>query len=472
MKVSTKQHIGLSAVLLLTCSIAFALMWANSQVTQATENLNAASGLLRTMSEQRMLTSEYVLRPNARGLSQRTAVLNRFHSQMLDESITRSFPELQANMLRRRNENEKVFAELQTLATDNTDLRQLLFSQILIQQQENFADSYKMMRVSTQRINDTQSLTFQIGLIGLALIALANMALSAIQHKHISKPLQHIQAIARRIAQGQSHEGFKIAGNDEISLLAQDLEDMSAAQRQLLDEQTASNHRLASLNHELESFSYSVSHDLRGPLRSMDGFSLCLLEDYGDKLDADGVDALQRIRAASQRMGLLIDDVLALSRITRIELSVVDVDVSAMAKEIAASIDQENKGAKIDWCIADNIHVAGDRPLLKLALVNLLSNAHKFSSKSLAPKIEVECCQRDGKEWVRIRDNGVGFDMTYVNQLFGVFKRLHHADDFPGTGIGLAIVQRVIHRHSGEVFATSEPGQGAAFYFHTGINNL
>jgi PAS domain-containing protein len=225
------------------------------------------------------------------------------------------------------------------------------------------------------------------------------------------------------------------------------------------------NHDLVALNEELKAFSYSVSHDLRGPLRSMDGFSLALLEDYGDKLDEEGKDSLQRIRAASQRMGHLIDDLLRLSQVTRAELKLTQVDLSAIAREIAGAIDRNPSDRPVQWAIESGLSVRADPALMRIAMQNLLQNARKFTGRIDTPVIRVGALERDGEKLYFVADNGVGFDMAHAANLLGAFQRLHHADDFPGTGIGLAIVQRIIRRHDGKIWAEAKEGEGATFFF-------
>jgi PAS domain S-box-containing protein len=225
------------------------------------------------------------------------------------------------------------------------------------------------------------------------------------------------------------------------------------------------NKELASLNEELKAFSYSVSHDLRGPLRSMDGFSQVLLEDYGDKLDEEGRDALKRIRGASQRMGALIDDMLRLSHVTRAQLNLVRVDLSAVAREIAETIDRERPLRSVQWEIEPGLVMRADAALMRIAMQNLLGNAAKFTGRTEKPVIQFGALERHESTVYFVTDNGVGFDMAHAGSLFGAFKRLHHVDDFPGTGIGLAIVQRVIRRHGGEIWAEAKQGEGATFFF-------
>lgn len=222
---------------------------------------------------------------------------------------------------------------------------------------------------------------------------------------------------------------------------------------------------LTAVNQELEAFSYSVSHDLRAPLRSIDGFSQALLEDYGDKLDELGKDYLARVRQASQHMASLIDDLLMLSRITRSEMNKEDVNLTAMARDLLAELQRAEPERRVLCRVEEGLTAQGDQRLLRIALSNLLSNAWKFTSKRAEAVIEMgERTQGNGTVYF-ITDNGAGFNVAYADKLFGVFQRLHRSDEFPGTGVGLAIVQRVIHRHGGKIWAEAETDKGASFFF-------
>jgi len=223
---------------------------------------------------------------------------------------------------------------------------------------------------------------------------------------------------------------------------------------------------LQSVNQELESFAYSVSHDLRAPLRAMDGFSLALVEDYGKQLDETGKNFLTRVRSASQQMSRLIDDLLSLSRVTRTEVRNADVDLSLIAHEIITYHHDLEPRDGFQMDIQDDIKVFGDERLLRIALENLLGNAWKFTSKAENPRISFKrITENNGNSVYCISDNGAGFDMKYADKLFGAFQRLHSANEFEGTGIGLATVQRIINRHGGRIWAEGEVGKGAAFYF-------
>jgi light-regulated signal transduction histidine kinase (bacteriophytochrome) len=223
---------------------------------------------------------------------------------------------------------------------------------------------------------------------------------------------------------------------------------------------------LKAVNQELEAFSYAVSHDLRAPLRSIDGFSQALLEDYGSSVDANGQDFLRRIRAATQKMGQLIDDLLKLSRVTRIDINREVVDLSAIADRIRTELQQDAPERLVEFIIQPLLSTRGDAHLLYLVLENLLNNAWKFTAKQPNARIELGVVSdEDGTPIYFVRDNGVGFDPVYTHKLFVPFQRLHGSVDFPGNGIGLATVQRIIRRHGGIVWAEGKIGEGARFNF-------
>lgn len=223
--------------------------------------------------------------------------------------------------------------------------------------------------------------------------------------------------------------------------------------------------QLVAVNEELEAFSYSVSHDLRTPLRSIDGFSQALAEDYGNRLDGVGHDYLNRVRRAAQRMGMLIDDLLRLARVTRADMKLIHIDISALTQEIMTETHRSRKYRESPYSIQGNLVAKGDPVLLRIVMENLLDNACKYSSKIEQPLVEVGSLMENGRTVYFVRDNGAGFDMAFVGKLFGAFQRLHRAEDFPGTGVGLATVKRIVHRHGGEIWAEGQPGKGAIFKF-------
>lgn len=236
-------------------------------------------------------------------------------------------------------------------------------------------------------------------------------------------------------------------------------------QDHLEDRVKARTAELEAANKDLESFSYSVSHDLRAPLRGIDGYSQILVDDYGDTLDAEGKNYLGRIRVGAQRMAELIDDILELSRVTRRKIESEPLNLSEMAAAVVERLKKINNNRDIDMHIEANLKANGDKHLVEVALENLFDNAWKYTSKTQHARIQFGSKNGDAEPVYYISDNGAGFDMQYANKLFRAFQRLHGVDEFPGTGIGLASVYRVIDRHGGRVWAEAEEGKGATFYF-------
>jgi light-regulated signal transduction histidine kinase (bacteriophytochrome) len=267
---------------------------------------------------------------------------------------------------------------------------------------------------------------------------------------HLGVALQHAELLAKLQAE--------IVERQQAEQRAQELN--KGLQQAIIE--------LKSVNKELETFSYSVSHDLRAPLRSIDGFSQALIEDCLDQLDENGHDYLRRIRTATQRMGQLIDDLLTLSRVIRSDMHREAVDLSKLASHICMVLHQTHPDRQVDVIIQPGVVGQGDLRLLQVVLENLLNNAWKFTSKKFQATIEFGVMPSNGAEanpTYFVRDDGVGFDIAYVGKLFSPFQRLHSIIDFPGNGIGLATVQRIVHRHGGELWAEGTLDQGATFYF-------
>ena len=262
---------------------------------------------------------------------------------------------------------------------------------------------------------------------------------------------------------GHSHTAFTPGQIKALNILAST--GASALARGLAENRAALMEELERKNNELEAFSYSVSHDLRAPLRSIDGFSNALLEDYAAQLDQRGLDYLRRVLAATNRMGNLIDDLLELSRVGRAELLRRRVDLSKLAHNVASELSRANPGREVEVSIADGVDASADPRLMQVVFENLLGNAWKFTASVPKAAIEFGEARLDGTLAYFIRDNGAGFDMNYASKLFAPFQRLHKEADFPGTGIGLATVHRIVERHGGRVWAQAEVNHGAAFFW-------
>jgi signal transduction histidine kinase len=344
---------------------------------------------------------------------------------------------------------------------------------------ELIADSSAQMAGATASLHSDQrfltSMVWTFSGVSLAVALLLGLVLAWA----FVRPVRRIGWVVEAIAGGDFTQRVAVPNRDEFGTLSRNVNRMSQqlanlyqelqlelAERKRVEEQLAQHTvTLEATNRELETFSYSVSHDLRSPLRSIDGFSLALLEDCADQLDEEGKAYLHRIRGASQRMAQLIDALLALSRLTRSKISYGLVDLSALARAISSSFAEMEPERQVEFVIANGLAANGDEKLLRAMLENLLGNAWKFTSKSSQARIEFGVTEHSGKPAFFIRDNGVGFNMGYVDKLFGAFQRLHSDTEFEGTGIGLATVQRIVHRHGGAIWAEGTVGQGATFYF-------
>ena len=314
--------------------------------------------------------------------------------------------------------------------------------------------------------------TFSVGLGIQALLVLVALRLQRV----VSEPIVELSDAAERISHEHDYSiRVPVYGKDELGALGSAFNEMIGTiqqqNRKILQSKgdlertvAARTSELSHANRELEAFSFSVSHDLRQPLRAIEGFSQALEEDCRDQLDDTGLDYLSRIRAATVRMGSLIDGMLVLSRVSRQAMETKEVDLSAMLKEIAQELHDTTEDIPTEVAIQPNIRVVGDDRMLRIAFQNLLENAWKYSSKNDMRRIDVSARDTGESIIIELKDNGVGFDMKYVDKLFVAFNRLHTPAQFSGTGLGLATVDRVVRRHFGRVRAESEVDKGASFY--------
>jgi signal transduction histidine kinase len=342
-----------------------------------------------------------------------------------------------------------------------------------------------------QGVYDAVRLSGIIGTVVVGVALLAAYVLGRALQGQIADPILALTETARAVSTRQDYSVRAApVGRDELGVLTEafnhmlgrieeqnralresklELEQRVADRTRELEERNEALRRnaaeLSAANTELDAFAYSVSHDLRAPLRSIDGFSQVLLEDYATKLDEAGRDSLQRVRAASQRMALLIDDLLKLARVTRGDMRIEPVDLSAMAQDVVADLQRSTPDRAVEFAIASGLNARGDARLLRVVLENLLRNSWKYTEKQARPRIEFGSADGNGERVFMVRDNGAGFDMKYADKLFGVFQRLHTATEFEGTGVGLATVRRIITRHGGRIWAEGAVDRGATFYF-------
>jgi len=337
----------------------------------------------------------------------------------------------------------------------------------------------------TKAVSDALRLSGLIAIVVLGIAMLAAYALAAALQGRISTP---ILALAETATMASTRQDYSVRapkfGEDELGTLTdafnqmlgrieeqkKELQQHAKILEQRVAERTGELEKraaeLQAANSELDAFAYSVSHDLRAPLRSIDGFSQVLLEDYATQLGDAGRDSLQRVRAASQRMATLIDDLLKLARVTRAEMRTERIDLSGRAREVVAEIERTTTDDRhVEFVIAPGLEAHGDSRLLRVVLDNLLRNGWKYTAKRPQPRVEFTAQDENGDRVFVIKDNGAGFDMQYADKLFGVFQRLHSAAEFEGTGVGLATVRRIINRHGGRIWAEGAVDKGASFYF-------
>ncbi len=361
--------------------------------------------------------------------------------------------------------------------------RDLALSVTPVMTQQGTPVGWVEMRASTRSIERLESSQVQVMLLAGAVALGLTAGVSVLLGNRVTRSVTALSLAAARIGAGERHVRVETtSGHDELAMLARTFNAAMDGVETMTDALTKANAdlssangamaeanvTLAALNKELDAFSYSVSHDLRAPLRGIDGFSQALLEDYEAKLDETGKDYLHRIRAGARRMGALIDDLLGLSRLSQAEMNKKPVNLSAAAAKVVEELRTSDPGREVKVEIAPGLVETCDPALVSAALENLLRNAWKYSSKRSDARIEVGKTVHEGRDAYFVRDNGAGFDMAHASKLFGAFQRLHSMQEFEGNGVGLATVQRIIARHGGRVWAEGAVGKGATFYFTLG----
>ena len=331
------------------------------------------------------------------------------------------------------------------------DLDRLLDDEIQTHARNEF-DTAKESAV--QIMNRTATAMVVLGGVVIVVVVLAWLFISA----KVIRPITTLSEGTKKVAAGDFSGALPVDSEDELGELTKHFNTMIADRGRAWQELQAS-------NKELNAFAYSVSHDLRAPLRAIDGFSAVLLQDHGEKLNEEGKDMLRRVRKASDRLAALIDAMLTLSRLTRREMRVERVNLGAVARSVADALRAAEPERQASILLPAKLEARGDRELLRVVLENLLGNAWKFSSEQPQAQIEFGVTQVDGERAYFVRDDGAGFDMAYADKLFIPFQRLHRQQEFPGNGIGLATVERIVHRHGGRLWAEGAVNKGATFFF-------
>lgn len=486
MQIRTQQYLGTLIAALAILSITLMLFYSMEQANKAIERSNLASNIVAGgISRLRLVAFEYIVNRPERAKVQ-WKMRHESLTRMLNQNVFHEPDELAllAELKENHRSMKETFDSLVALDArrDSSpqaqalaqEVERRLVTQIMTMTQDSVMNGARLVRLTDLRSVEAQHRTTWVVIMLAGLIGLIVAINFYTAHRRILIPIEQLKQGAKAFSRGEFDYRTALTINNELGELSQAFDQMAARLAQTmraLEQKTA---LLQETNKELESFSYSVSHDLRAPLRGIDGWSLALIEDYGEQLDKTAHEYLERIRFDTQRMGSLIDDMLQLARVTRSELRREPVDLSALATSIGKRLRQARSGQHIEFTIAPGLHADGDLRLLDIALTNLLDNACKFSTTRTISHVVFGVTNTEvpgtGQrcEAFFVGDNGVGFDMGHAQRLFGAFQRMHSTTQFPGTGIGLATVQRVMARHGGRVWASSQPDQGAIFYFMLG----
>jgi signal transduction histidine kinase len=464
MSLLARTRLVASLVTALALLLTGAFYVAHQRVLTARAAMDSLVDVWTEVAQLRTASIDFALQGNERARTQTAAKALRLHALLSEEwrATTISDRPDEEHRLRRRLHGTLLELEDQMSRLGGTSPSAALEERdnrtryrLNLKGQELAAVVGALIRLLDSSVTDANrwmdTITFGLGgmLIGLTLLAI-----TMIEH-HIVRPLDQLRQAAETIQSGvvdrEVAAKLLVDRNDEIGVLSKALAQMVK--------------RLEDANKELESFSYSVSHDLRAPLRAIDGFSRKVGDRYGDKLDDEGRRLLQVVRDNAQRMGQLIDDLLAFSRMGRREIELQPVDMESMARSVAEELLGAEPQRAIEFSFAALPQTRGDAAMLRQVWMNLLGNALKFSRRRQDALIEVGGYVEAGEVFYWVKDNGAGFDMQYADKLFGVFQRLHRQDEFEGTGVGLATAQRIVHRHKGRIWGEGKPEAGATFWF-------
>lgn len=460
MNLLTRSRLVAGLMVACTLLLGGVLFHAHANMVAAQDAMEEVDTLLLEVALLRTAAFDYVLHRETRPRVQAEAKFRRLDSLVSEAwlAVTVSEQREQERLLRSRihaalGECEALFTELHDAnhspSFEERDRRTrdlfLLKSQALATAISNLHPILRHAVDRAQQRLDAAALSMGGVLLSMALAAVILL------ERYVLQPLDQLRRAAIAISKGETEVRLKLSRRDEIGQLSEALD------------QTLK--QLAAANKELESFAYSVSHDLRAPLRAIDGFSRKVVERYGGQLDAEGRRQLQVVRDSAQRMGQLIDDLLAFSRMGRRELERQAVDMDAMARGVAAELVAAQPGRRIEIDIAPLPSAHGDAAMLRQVWFNLIANAVKFSGQRLSARVEIDGRQERNEVLYWVKDNGAGFDMQYAGKLFGVFQRLHRQDEFEGTGVGLAITQRILSRHGGRIWGEGQAQVGATFWF-------
>ncbi|MBC7963727.1 MAG: HAMP domain-containing protein [Steroidobacteraceae bacterium] len=499
MKIRTRLHVVTAASAALVVIMALLFYWSQHRLATANKAKNLADEIVSSVFERNTLKSDYLGNDNQRAkdqwLSKQNQIsdlLKKMPSNSVSINDRQTFEDIQKNL----EGSSAIFQQIVSnrgrarngvyLQAEANEIEIRLEGQLLLKFLDTIANAHRLQKASTELIASTQRTAARVSLSIIVTVALFLILVAWSLGRIINKGFESLLKGAAAVGAGNLHHTIPLTGGDEFAEVAMAFNTMSgklaeshaaleqdiAARKRGADEieqlnqelnQTVS--QLQGANQELETFAYSVSHDLRAPLRAMGGFSEALVEDYGDKLEPEARAYLDEIIIGSRHMGQLIDGLLTLSRSTRGELRHDRVDLSVMAGRIRCELEQSEPLRRVEWQVEAGLSTGGDARMIEVIMRNLLGNAWKYTGGMAEPVIRVFAELSGCERFFCVADNGAGFDMAHAGKLFQPFQRLHRQDEFPGIGIGLATAQRIVHRHGGKIHATGAPRTGATFLF-------
>ncbi|MDA8430941.1 MAG: ATP-binding protein [Geobacteraceae bacterium] len=499
MKIRTRLHIVTAASVALVAIMALLFYWSQHRVAAANKAKNLADEIVSSVFERKALNSSYLSNDNRKARDQWLSkqkqisdLLKMDPSNVVSISDRQTFDEIQKSLdgsstvfLQILNNRENARNGVRGQAEAH-EIESRLVGQLLLKFLDTIAEAHRLQKASTLLIASTQKTAAKVSLSIIVCVSFFMIIVVWSLGRIINKGIKNLQQGAAAIGAGNLHYMIPITGEDEFAEVAAVFNTMSgklavshaaleleivtrkrsAAEIEGLNQELVQTvAQLEGANQELEAFAYSVSHDLRAPLRAMGCFSQALIEDFGEKLEEVACDYLNEIVIGSRHMGQLIDGLLTLSRSTRGELRHDRVAISVMTDRIRAELEKSEPQRRVVWQIEPGLCTNGDSRMIEVIMRNLLDNAWKYTTGTTEPTIRVYAELEGSELFYCVADNGAGFDMAHAEKLFQPFQRLHRQDEFPGIGIGLATAQRIVHRHGGIFHATGIPHKGATFRF-------
>jgi len=499
MKIRARLQIVAATSVALVAVLALLFYWSQNRLASANKTKNLADEIVASVFERKALSSDFLENNNPVAKDQWLSKQNQisvlltqapFHLISIKDEKT--FKDIQDNLEGSSAVFQEILRNRETARTGTrtqnqaNEIESRLAGQLLAKFLDTIADAHRLQGASTDLIASTQRTAAWVSLTIIVSVSLFLITVVWSLGRIIGNGILNLQQGAAAIGAGNLQYIIPVVGEDELAAVAGAFNLMSgklAESHAGLEQEIVARKRAGEMieqlnrdlnltvaqfqgaNQELEAFAYSVSHDLRAPLRAMGSFSEALVEDFGEQLEGDARDYLEEIVIGSRHMGQLIDGLLTLSRSTRGELRCDPVDLSVMVRRIRSELEKSEPQRRMEWQIDSGLSARGDARMIEVVMNNLLANAWKYTAGALQPKIRVYA-ELDGEErFFCVADNGAGFDIAHAEKLFQPFQRLHRQDEFPGIGIGLATVQRIVHRHGGKIQGTGAPHQGALFRF-------